>query len=121
TAAHGSTPLPGETIRPATAVNAIATPMRSLNRFRKACMSRLARPAGSAQAPDRRQVLPVDEVVQDEGTEEHQREHEGARHPEAAAVTTVTGQCRLHRQAQRADLVGVGSHVELLAEQDRAD
>ena len=43
----------------------------------------------SAQAPDRGQVLPVDEVVQDEGHQEHHRQHEGAGRREAGRAVAL--------------------------------
>src|SRR3970040_2334959 len=64
-------PDPDSTTMPAAAAKAMATPILSLKRLRT-CFT-------SAQRPDRRQVLPVDEVVQDEGHQEHHRQHEGAR------------------------------------------
>src|SRR5690606_7974667 len=68
--------------RPATALAAMATPILSLSRVTTmriaASMVRPSRPA-SAQQPDFRQVLPVDEVVEDEGQEEDRHQDDRPR------------------------------------------
>ena len=54
----------------------------------------------STQRPDRGQVLPVDEVIQHERGQEHQREHEGSRRGEARVP--VPGDRGRDRHAQHA-------------------
>src|SRR5690606_1496959 len=78
---------------PAAAASAIAAPIRTLKRFRTAFMPFV--PAWPLpERPDRREVLPGDDVVEDEGHEEDEREDERSRRDHAARA--VPGE---HRRA----------------------